>query len=161
GEQKTENEFYVEVRDAQGKLVASSPNVPLTGFPGALDLPHGAAARFWEFRDPRGKHTSSKRVRALETWVGDHQVSIGMSLKEVQRWYWGLRKNLVTSLVVIAVVGALSAYVVAARSLRPVSRIAAQARALGGLADGVLPRTGSGDEIDRLAAVLNDLLQRI
>jgi len=159
--QKTENEMFVEVRDADGKLVARSANIPATGFPNALEIAHGAPPRFWEFRDPRGKRTSSRRVRALETWVGDYRVNIGMSLKEVQRWYWGLRKNLVSSLVALSVAVALSAYVVAARSLRPVSRIAAQARALGGLSDGVLPRTGSGDEIDRLAAVLNDLLQRI
>jgi len=158
---KGEDETYVEIHDAAGRLVARSANVPKTGFPGAIAMPKGAAARAWEFRDPRAKRTSSRRVRALETWVGDHRVSIGMSLKEVQRWYSGLRKNLITSLVVIAVLGALSAYLVAARSLRPVARITAQARALGALADGVLPRTGSGDEIDRLAAVLNDLLQRI
>jgi signal transduction histidine kinase len=43
-----------------------------------------------------------------------------------------------------------------------VAQIAAQASSLGGSADGtLLPRTGSGDEIDRLAEVLNDLLSRI
>jgi signal transduction histidine kinase len=158
---KTETEMFVEIHDADGRLVARSVNVPKTGFPGAVSVPRGNTPRFWVFGHPGGKRTSTRRVRALETWVGDYRVCIGVSLKEVQRWYSGLRKNLVTSLVAIAVVGALSAYVVAARSLRPVSRIAAQARALGALADGVLPRTGSGDEIDRLAAVLNDLLQRI
>jgi signal transduction histidine kinase len=161
GDPKSENETFVEIHDPDGRLVARSANVPNTGFPGATDMARGAAARFWEFRDPRSKRTSLRRVRALETWVGDRRVCLGMSLREVQRWYSGLRKNLISSLVVIAVVGALSAYVVAARSLRPVSRIAAQALALRGLSDGVLPRTGSGDEIDRLAAVLNDLLQRI
>ncbi|HXX46993.1 MAG TPA: ATP-binding protein, partial [Myxococcota bacterium] len=81
--------------------------------------------------------------------------------EETRRRYASLRKNLATSLVLIALLGGGAAYLVAARALVPVARIAAQARALGALPDGTLPRTGSGDEIDRLAAVLNDLLTRV
>jgi signal transduction histidine kinase len=158
--QRRENELFVEVRDADGKVIAHSLNVPDAGFPGARGTIGPPKLYYWEFAHPRS-HSGARRVRALEAWVGEYHVAIGISLQETQRWYWGLRKNLATSLLAIAVLGALSAYWVAARSLRPVSRIAAQARALGGLSDGVLPRTGSGDEIDRLAAVLNDLLHRI
>ncbi|HKC49710.1 MAG TPA: HAMP domain-containing sensor histidine kinase [Myxococcota bacterium] len=160
GEHRREDEFFIEIRDRQNQLVARSPNVPDSGFPGARGVAQSAPI-YWDFAHPRSPN-GPLEVRGLETWVGDYHVCIGMSLKEVQRWYSGLRRNLVTSLIAIAVVGGLSAYWVAARSLRPVAQIAAQARTLGGSADGtLLPRTGSGDEIDRLAAVLNDLLSRI
>jgi signal transduction histidine kinase len=160
GERRREDELFVEVRDATGSVVARSMNVPDGGFPGAKRMLETPARHLWEFPHPRS-HSGARHVRAIETWINGYHVFIGMSMQETQRWYWSLRKTLVTSLLAIAVVGALSAYWVAARSLRPVARMAAQARALGSLADGVLPRTGSGDEIDRLSAVLNDLLQRI
>jgi signal transduction histidine kinase len=161
GLHRREDEFFVEVRDRQNRVIARSKNVPDSGFPGALGLDQSPTPFYWNFPHPRSR-SGAQQVRALETWAGDFHVCIGMSLSEVQRWYWGLRKNLVTSLIAIAVLGALSAYWVAARSLRPLAQIVAEARTLGGSADGkLLPRTGSGDEIDRLAAVLNDLLSRI
>jgi signal transduction histidine kinase len=161
GEHRREDELFIEVRDRENRLVSRSSNVPASGFPGALGVSQSATPYYWSFAHPRSR-SGARKVRALETWVGDYHVCLGISLRELQRWYWGLRKNLVTSLVAIAVLGALSAYWVAARSLRPVALIAAQARTLGGSPDGtLLPRTGSGDEIDRLAAVLNDLLSRV
>jgi two-component system heavy metal sensor histidine kinase CusS len=161
GEHRREDEFFVEIRDRENRLVARSKNVPDSGFPGARGVTQSPTPAYWNFPNPHSRN-HSRQVRALETWIGNFHVCIGMSLNEVQRWYWGLRKNLVTSLLAIAVLGALSAYWVAARSLRPVAQIAAQASSLGGSADGtLLPRTGSGDEIDRLAEVLNDLLSRI
>ena len=161
GEHRREDEFFIEIRDRENRLVARSTNVPDSGFPGTRGIDRSQKPLYWTFPHPRSRN-GAREVRALETWVGDWHVCIGISLKEVQRWYWGLRKNLVTSLLAIAVLGGLSAYWVAARSLRPVAQIAAQARSLGGSNEGtLLPRTGSGDEIDRLAAVLNDLLSRI
>lgn len=155
-----EDEVFIEVRDANGALVARSKNVPEAGFPGTHAVGRSGAPAFWEFAHPSARN-GARLMRALETTVGPFHVRVGMDLEEMQRRYRSLRKNLITSLVLIALVGALAAYWVAARALLPVARIAAQARALGGLPDGTLPRTGSGDEIDRLAGVLNDLLQRI
>jgi signal transduction histidine kinase len=160
GKHRREDELFVEIRNRDGQLVARSKNLPATGFPAPPKAAAEGASVYWEFAHPRSK-SGARRVRALEAQVGGSHVRIGMSLQEVQRWYWRLRTNLITSLVLIALIGGLSAYFVAARALLPIARIAAQARALGGLADGTLPRTGSGDEVDRLAAVLNDLLRRI
>ncbi|MFI5316335.1 MAG: sensor histidine kinase [Myxococcota bacterium] len=155
-----DEEVFIEVRDADGAMVARSRNVPDDGLPGVHPVGRAGAPVQWEFPLPRNP-TGGTLVRAMETSVGPWDLRVGMNLQEVQRRYRNLRKNLVTSLVLIALVGALAAYWVAARALLPVARIAAQARALGGLSDGTLPRTGSGDEIDRLAGVLNDLLRRI
>ena len=155
-----EDEVFVEVLDANGAMVARSHNVPASGLPKPpLIDPRGST--YWEFPHPNDDGGKDRRVRAVDTRSGQWRLRVGMDLSEVERRYASLRKNLVTSLVLIALVGALAAYLVAARALLPIARIAAQARALGSLPDGTLPRTGSGDEVDRLAAVLNDLLRRI
>jgi signal transduction histidine kinase len=155
-----EDEVFIEVRDANGALVAHSRNISESGFPGTHAAGRAGAPVFWEFPHPNSR-SGGRIVRALETSVGPWHLRVGLNLQEVQHRYRSLRKSLVTSLVLIALVGALAAYWVAARALLPVARIAAQARALGGLPDGTLTRSGSGDEIDRLAGVLNDLLRRI
>ncbi|HTO69216.1 MAG TPA: HAMP domain-containing sensor histidine kinase [Myxococcota bacterium] len=147
---------FVEVLDEHGQVIRRSDNLAATGFPDPPRPGHAGAASYWDFVRPDGQH-----VRALDTTVGPWRVRVGASLEEMRRRYASLRRNLLTSLLIIALLGGLAAYIVAARALVPVARIAAQARTLGALPDGVLPRTGSGDEIDRLAAVLNDLLTRI
>jgi len=151
-----EDVAFVEIRDENDQVVARSGNVRKSGFPAAPRPGRAGAPVYFEYVRGSGQH-----VRALETSVGPWRVRVGTSLEEMRRRYASLRKNLATSLVLIALLGGLAAYLVAARALVPVARIAAQARALGDLPDGTLPRTGSGDEIDRLAAVLNDLLMRI
>jgi len=159
GGRRHEDEVFIEVLDAHDHVVAKSHNAPAAGLPGPPVIdPRGST--YWEFAYP-GDASGARRVRAVDTRSGQWRLRIGVDLSEVQRRYASLRKNLVTSLVLIALVGALAAYIVAARALLPIARIAAQARALGSLPDGTLPRTGSGDEVDRLAAVLNDLLRRI
>ena len=153
-------ELFVEVRRADGVLVASSANVPATGLPGAMPLDEGSAPRIWEAVHPRSR-SGARHIRALEMRSGPWQVRIAFSLEQVQHWFWILRRNLLTSLVLIAALGTFVAWWVAARALRPLAEIAARARSLGALPDGSLPRTGSGDEVDRLAAVLNDLFGRV
>ncbi len=153
-------ELFIEIRGADGEVAARSANVPAEGFPGAQPLAPGASPRIFEVVHPRSR-SGARRIRAVEVRDGPWQVRIAFGLDQVQRWYWNLRSNLLTSLLLIASLGTLLAWWVAARALRPLSEIAARARSLGALPDGVLPRTGSGDEVDRLAGVLNDLLVRI
>ncbi len=155
-----DSEFFVEVLDADGVIIAQSKNVPGCGLEGIEKSPSARRTRYWEFPNPRSR-SGARRIRAAELRVGSRTLCVALSLEQVQRWYWNLRATLATSLVVIAGLGALAAWWVAARSLRPIAEIAARARSLGALAEGSLPRTGSGDEVDRLAAVLNDLLERI
>lgn len=153
-------ELFIEIRGPDGDVVGRSANIPVTGFPGAQPLAPGAQPRIFEVAHPRSR-SGARRIRAIETNDGRWQLRIAFGLDQVQRWYWNLRSNLLTSLLLIASLGTLLAWWVAARALRPISDIAARARSLGALPDGVLPRTGSGDEVDRLAGVLNDLLVRI
>ena len=73
-----------------------------------------------------------------------------------------IRDVFLWSLPLVLVVTALIGWLLARGSLRPISQIAETARRIGGgnLAETV-PESGSGDELDRLAATLNEMLGRI
>jgi signal transduction histidine kinase len=158
-EAHSETELFIEVRDANGALVARSANVPETGIPdGDADVRGGVG--FWETAHPRSG-SGARHIRVAEMRTGPWRLRVAFSLEQVQRWYWNLRGNLATSLLLIAAVGTLAAWWVAARALRPLAEVNARARSLGALPEGSLPRTGSGDEVDQLTEVLNDLLRRI
>jgi signal transduction histidine kinase len=82
-------------------------------------------------------------------------------MKPFEKTWYRLRVWLGWGLVAVTGLGAAGAWWVAGRALDPVRRITARANELGASLDGDLPRTGSGDELDRLAEVLNRLLARI
>jgi signal transduction histidine kinase len=155
-----DEKIAIEVLDERAALVARNESV--VGCAEAIaDLEVAAGGRrYWEYPDPTSR-SGARHVRGAAQRHGQNLLCVAVSMEQVQRGYWNLRGNLATSLALIAGLGALVAWVVAARALRPVSDIVARARSLGALPEGSLPRTGSGDEIDRLAEVLNDLLQRI
>ncbi len=155
-----DQELFVEVLDASGAVVARSANVPPAGIPGAAEAAPSKGTQYWETSHPRSR-SGARHIRGAETVAGPWRLRVALSLEQMQRSYWNLRGNLATSLLLIALLGAFAAWGVAARALRPVSEMAARARSLGALPEGSLPHSGSGDEIDRLAEVLNDLLQRI
>jgi signal transduction histidine kinase len=159
-EHREDSEMFIEVLAADGVVVARSGNVPERGLaPVEAPLETGGT-RYWESPHPRSR-SGARRIRVAERRDGPWTIRVALVLDQAQRWYWNLRQNLAGSLPLIAGLGALAAWWVAARTLRPIAEIVARARSLGALPDGSLPRTGSGDEVDRLAAVLNDLLQRI
>lgn len=159
-EHREESEFMIEVLDADGVIIARSANVLGCGLDTVEKSSRDKRTQYWEYPNPRSR-SGARRIRAAEMRVGERTLCVALSLEQVQRWYWNLRRTLATSLLLIAGLGSLAAWWVAARSLRPLAEIAARASSLGALQDGSLPRSGSGDEIDRLAAVLNDLLGRI
>jgi len=153
-------ELFIEVRGPDGNVVALSRNVAKNGLPGAGPLGAERDVRIFEAVHPRSR-SGARHIRGLETRVGPWEVRLAFGLDQIQRWFWNLRRILVTSLMLTAVLGALAALWVAGRALRPLSEMASRAASLGALPEGSLPRTGSGDEVDRLAAVLNALLTRI
>lgn len=156
------NEVFFEIRDGQGRIVAKSHNVADTGLPGMQSAVEGDKEQM-QVREEvhpasRKRH---RRIRIAETTIGPYRVQMAASLKRQQKRYWLLRRQLLYALLVVATFGAAAAYAVATRALAPVRRATARARELEMLGEGELPRTGSGDEIDALAEVLNDLLRRI
>jgi two-component system heavy metal sensor histidine kinase CusS len=157
---RKDEDLSIEVLDGTGAVIARSQHIPGCGEDVPDEISKGHGLRYWERPHP-GSRSGAKHIRVAEHRTGSRTICVALSMEQVQRWYWNLRRNLAVTLVLIALLGALAAWWVAARALRPIAEIAARARSLGALPDGSLPRTGSGDEVDRLAAVLNDLLHRI
>ncbi len=153
------DELFVEIRRRDGEIWFRSDNVPPDGVPGAMPLLPGEPPRFWEAVNP-GSRKQHRRVRFVGVEHDGYEVRVGQSLIRVQTVYRRLRANLVSALLLMSSLGAAAAYLVAARALAPVSRIAERAHLLGIAGDGLLPRTGNEDEIDQLATVLNELIER-
>jgi signal transduction histidine kinase len=163
------DEDFFEIRDPTGRRVVASPGVPAEGLRLSSDArplhtrgetTELAGAQVEELRHPesRSGHT---RIRVARAEVRGHELFVAESMKSSQKALWSLREQLVWGLLVVSLIGALGAWWVARRSLAPVQLIADHARRLGASPEGTLPRTGSGDELDRLAGVLNEMLERI
>jgi heavy metal sensor kinase len=72
------------------------------------------------------------------------------------------RQVCMAALLAVPVMALAGGYVLAQRSLRPVERITQTARLIGARElSHRIPLSGSGDELDRLARTLNDMLERI
>jgi signal transduction histidine kinase len=152
------NETFFEIRDAGGRLLAASDNVPPQGLGAAA--PAQGFPRIWERVHPSSRR-GHIRIRVAETRVDGIGVRVARSLKRYQKTWWDLRQQLAWALAAVSVLGSLGAWWVATRALRPVRHIAARARELGARVEGELPRSFQGDELDELAAVLNALLARL
>lgn len=154
------DELFIEIRDPTGAVVAVSRNARKKGLLPERAFDAGKVPQIWEAVHPRSR-SGARRIRGLDAKIREYRVRLAFSLQDGQRGYWNLRRNLATSLLGIAIAATAIAWLVATRALRPIAELSEQARALGTLPDGTLSRTGSGDEVDRLAAVLNDLLRRV
>src|SRR5690606_36098291 len=84
------------------------------------------------------------------------------SLERVQSSLAGLRKVAGLTLAIVLVLAALAGRLLASRSLAPLHRIVSKAEQISAeRLSARLPRSNNGDEFDRLASVLNALLERV
>jgi signal transduction histidine kinase len=154
-----EEDLVYEIRRG-GALVAASAS--LAGSPLArsgAEVERGGI-RFREERDPRSQAADAGlRVAALP--LGPYELQIGRSLAPLRSIQGAVRAQVAAILVGVSLLGAIGAWLVAARGLAPVRRLAREAERLRTLAHGALPRSGRGDEVDELAAILNELLDRV
>jgi two-component system OmpR family sensor kinase len=100
-------------------------------------------------------------VRVAELALGPYRLELARSLEPFDALRASVRTQLLGILVAVCLAAAAGAYAIAAWGLAPVRRLTDEARRLGALAEGTLPRTRRGDEIDALAEVLNALLSRV
>lgn len=159
------NEKFLEVRGPGGELVAASRNLPESGFepPESVEYVTGRSGptlAVWDQIHPRSQK-GHVRIRVGEAQVGPYTVRVARTLKRYQKTWWRLREQMMWGVLAVSGLTAAVAWAVARRALAPVQEIAQTASVLGGASTGELPRTGSGDEIDELAGVLNGLLGRI
>jgi signal transduction histidine kinase len=165
---KWDEEFF-QIHDAAGARVVASANVPIEGLGPALGSEEldarrrGAAlprVQVWERPHPNSRK-GHVRLRVAEASIDGARVVVANTLKARQKAYWQLREQLVWGLGAVAILVAAAAWWVTRRSLLPIHAIIERARELGAAPAGSLPRSGSGDELDRLAEVLNGMLGRI
>ncbi len=162
------NETFIDVIGPDGQIVARSPNVPPDGlgpetFSEHITTRSGMHYTVWDRVHPRSRK-GHVRIRVAEAQLGpDHQfiVRVARTLKPYQKTYWRLREQLAWAMLIVSMFSAGGAAWVARRSLTPIDAMARRAALLGHSLDGEMPRSGSGDELDRLAAVLNQMLYRI
>jgi signal transduction histidine kinase len=116
--------------------------------------------RFRDAPDPRPR-AHGETLRVAELRLGPYRVEVARSLRSFSAITAALRAQLLLILGGVSLAAALGAYWIARRALSPVRDLTDQAKRLRTLAQGTLPRSGTGDEIDDLAGVLNGLLERI
>ncbi len=152
--------------DAEGHVViTSNPNDPVAGHPMLLahwdQLPHQPHYR--TVRVPGQPHPYRTCSEPIETQEGVVVLAqAAYSLEYMNHSLALLRRISGVALVLVTSVACLGAWVLARRSLRPIDAMTVKARQIG--ADELterLPRSGTDDELDRLAGTLNEMLGRI
>jgi signal transduction histidine kinase len=151
-------EVFFEIRRPSGEILLASENLPEGGL-GRFRGREGEPS-FWERTHPASEE-GHRRIRVADLESQGHRFRVAQSLLVQQKRYWGFREDLLLGLAIIATLATAMAWLVATRALAPVGRIIDRARALESEPEELLPRTGKGDELDRLADVLNQLLTNL
>jgi two-component system OmpR family sensor kinase len=155
---------FVQIIDAQGRVVARSSNLGTARLPAPPALLARLAAGEPVFETLRGVVEEPLRVVSLPVQVGParYGVQVAASLDDADavlraaRWIWlGMSAAILLG---IGITGAL----LARRTLAPIDRIVARAREINETSlTERLPHPGTGDEIGRLVDTLNGMLARI
>jgi signal transduction histidine kinase len=148
--------LYLVTTFAGERLVGNVSALP----PGALER---AGERVLEYA--RGDETDARPHRALvkvELLPGGFRVLVGRDLEEQDRFREVIRRALGWSLALVVVLGCLGGWFITRRVLKRVDAMTETTRTImtGNLA-GRLTIAGTGDELDRLAQNLNEMLDRI
>ncbi len=153
-----EGALLYEIRREGASRIAHGPGLEERSFERSGSAVAREGVAFRTERDPR---SPSGRVRVAELALGPYRLEVARSLAPFDALSASLRAQLLGILVAVCLAAAAGAYAIAAWGLAPVRRLGDEAKRLGALAEGTLPRTRRGDEIDALAEVLNDLLLRV
>ena len=124
-----------------------------------------AAERWFDFQVSvmRGTAFESRTVRAgVFTLPGDYRLLVGTDIVDREAFKSRIGLTLLVSLLMVIAVGAMLGAWMNRHVLRRVDAISAAGRAIvEGNFGHRLPRSGSGDEFDSLAANLNEMLDRV
>lgn len=160
GERLAEPKFYMLIEDGQGRRLAGNlPAMPTRL--GALELPLPAAAASGNASGRAGSLSAMKIVgRGVEIRPG-YYLFVGRDTEAVT----ATRTRILYAFTWVAlgatVIAVLAGLFLGARFMQRVDAIASTCRSImAGRVDDRIPLRGSGDEWDRLAAVLNEMLDR-
>jgi two-component system, OmpR family, sensor kinase len=156
----------VEVINARGRVVASSPAL------GAASLPQGSPARAARVLGVAGftnVDIDGRPYRVYATPIPDAgpaaggAVLVASDVSDIRETIAHLTFVLILSGVAVALVATVIAAALTRRGLRPLRRLAAAAGEIERTADPArrLPETGTGDEVGQLTGVLNRMLSSL
>lgn len=154
-------ESFGQVLDLDGGVLASSPQLrdpllPDDGLPAGDEVSSVESAVYLETEGER----APSRLRAIRT--GDTVLVVGTSTEESEEVLEGLRAQLVLGSLLALLVASGLGYVVAGAALRPMERMRARAATISaGSAGERLPLPEVRDEVHRLGATLNEMLDRL
>jgi len=146
-------------------LLADADMQPVAGNIAAWPVQGMLAERWFDFEVSvvHGATFESRTVRAgVFKLSGGFRLLVGTDIREREAFKSRIRWTLLASLLVVIAVGALLGTWMNRHVLRRMDAISAAGRAIveGDFAQR-LPRSGSGDEFDSLAASLNEMLDRV
>jgi heavy metal sensor kinase len=146
----------LRIADSRGRWIYRSP--------GTEDWPVGPPNR--DALPLAGRtqtiQVNNRALRIISAPVKIGAVQIGVPLEEFQEMEWGFLWTTAIGAPLLLALAWLGGFWISGRALRPVLEIA---RAAGRISSQNLserlPGTGAGDELDKLSAVLNDMLDRL
>jgi signal transduction histidine kinase len=143
----------------QGKPVTGNLNaipVQAANEDGWIEFPYSAKAK-------SGSILESHTARAfLAELPGDYGLIVGRDVEEMRQFATLIRTTLIGALLITLVLGLGGGIVMSRNFLRRVDAITAASRSImAGDLSGRMPVKGTGDELDRLAQSLNEMLDQI
>ncbi len=147
--------LYLVTTFAGERIAGNVAQLPV----GVLERPGLIETRYARTDGVVAEHRALARIFLLP---GGFRLLVGRDLEDREALRGLMLQALLTSLGWLVLIGAAGGIFVAMRVLRRVDAMSASAQTImsGDLAQR-LPRTGSGDELDRLATSLNAMLERI
>ena len=147
--------LYLVTTFAGERIAGNVAQLPV----GVLERPGLIETRYARTDGVVAEHRALARIFLLQ---GGFRLLVGRDLEDREALRGLMWRALLTSLGWLVLIGTAGGIFVAMRVLRRVDAMSASAQTImsGDLAQR-LPRTGSGDELDRLATSLNAMLERI
>jgi signal transduction histidine kinase len=169
GGQDDQDDVFIQVMDAQGRVVASTANY--AGHPAALDQRPALGAVHRSTRRGLAVDTDDTfRLMAttVDTPAGPATILVGTEYEQVVQTVSSLRRALRIGAPLLLVLAGALVWVLVGRSLRPVesirvqvSEIAMTPNPLGPGRHRRVPEPPTNDEIGRLARTMNGMLERL
>ena len=159
---RTHYAIAFEVSDSQGEMIYAS--APLRGliFPVCCSEDHGPIVTRNLAAPGRSSRFRLCTYHYQEEGQLKYVVQVATYLRGLDKTTRNFRRNLVLAFMMSMVTGALGGWFLARKTLRPIEEITTNTNRITATnLSERLPITGTDDELDRLAATINDMVNRL
>lgn len=151
---------FAQVLDARGDVILATDNVAGSG--ALVGLPADRQEAMTRSDLPLEDDRFRVLVRRFDLDDGNRYVVVGENIDDVTDGVQALIATLAIVFPLAALVLVVAVWWLVGRTLRPVEEIRREVESIGlDRLDHRVPAPGTGDEIDRLAATMNDMLARL